>query len=220
MDFDVKLIYAALLVLFTVGFLYRYRKNYIRNKQYREQGKLQVEPLDTTKLVTNDRLIAVSNITQEQLQKALTDFCEARNEEAITVVTELVVSQDGRLAVVFPYDIQFSVFCEVLNYLVYPIGIEGLEPIAIGWGTYPAEEEILPKEMFAKPMMMFVPEEEQNYMQFFMVNEDNLGCHLQLFDPTGYKVHKDPEEEYMAPPFDATNVASWAKERIEIVGLK
>lgn len=217
MSFDVQLIYAALLVLFTVGFLYRYRKNQVRNKQYREQGKLQVAPIDTSKPIPNDKLIVVSSLAQGQLLQALTDFCEARNEEVVTVVTELVVTHDGRLAVVFPYDIQFSVFCEVLNYLVYPIGMEGLEPIAIGWATYPAEEEILPKEMFAKPMMMFVPEEEQNYMQFFMVNSDNLGCHLQLFDPNGYKVHQNPEEQYMAPPFDASNVDAWAKERVEIV---
>ena len=46
MSFDVKMIYAALLVLFTIGFVYRYRKNYLRNKQYREQGKLQA--LDIT----------------------------------------------------------------------------------------------------------------------------------------------------------------------------
>lgn len=217
MSFDVKLIYVGLLVLFTLGFLYRYRKNYLRNKQYREQGKLQVEPLDTTQLLPNDKLIVVSNLTREQLQQALTDFSEARNEEAITVAPEMIVAQDDRLAVVFPYDIQFSVFCEVLNYLVYPIGMEGAEPVAIGWATYPAGEEILPKEMGDKPMMMFVPEEEQNYMQFFMVNGDNVGCHLQLFDPLGYKVHQNPEEPYMAPPLDARQVDSWAKERVVVV---
>lgn len=217
MSFDVKMIYAALLVLFTIGFVYRYRKNYLRNKQYREQGKLQVEPLETSHPVPNDKLIVVSNLTQEQLHQALTDFAEARNEEAITVWPEMVVAQDDRLAVVFPYDIQFSVFCEVLNYLVYPVGMEGTEPVAIGWATYPAGEEILPKEMGDKPMMMFVPEEEQNYMQFFMVNSDNVGCHLQLFDPLGYKVHQNPEEPYMAPPLGAMQVDGWAKERVAIV---
>jgi hypothetical protein len=219
MTFDVNLIYGGLLVMFTIAFVYRYRRNQVRNRHVRERSQMQLEPLDTTRKVENDKLIVVSNITQKQLQSVLITFCEARNDEAITVWPEMVIAQDNRLAVVFPYDVTFEVFCELLNYLVYPINISA-EPIAIGWATYPTDEDALPKEMFDTPMMIFVPEENQNYSQFFMVNSNGIGCHQQLLDPTGYKVHPKPEEPYMQPPFDATDVDGWAKEQIEIVNVK
>lgn len=216
MSLDVNMIYGLLFVVFAAAFAYRYRRNQIRNRQARALSAMKLEPLDTTQPVENDRLIVVSNITEEQLLAALKNFCDARNDEAITVWPVMVIANDGRLAVVFPYGISFEVFCELLNYLVYPTEIVA-EPIAIGWATYPTDEEMLPKEMFDTPMMIFVPEEDKNYSQFFMVNSAGIGCHLQLLDPTGYKVHQKPEEPYMLPPLDATDVDSWARERVEII---
>jgi hypothetical protein len=213
---DVNMIYGLLLIIFTVAFVYRYRRNQVRNRHVRELSSMKLEPLDTEHKVINDKLIVVSSITEHQLQDVLTSFCEARNDEAITVWPEMVVAQDNRLAVVFPYDIAYEVFCELLNYIVYPLDLAA-EPIAIGWATYPTDEAALPKEMFDTPMMIFVPEEDQNYSQFFMINSSGIGCHQQLLDPTGYKVHQKPEEPYMYPPFDAVNVADWANRRIEIV---
>jgi hypothetical protein len=219
MTFDVNMIYGGLLVIFTVAFLYRYRRNQLRNRHVRERSAVQLEPLDTNHVVANDKLIIVSSITREQLQHVLIAFCEARNDQAITVWPEMAVAQDNRLAIVFPYDIAYEVFCELLNYIVYPLDLAA-EPIAIGWATYPTDEDTLPKEMFDTPMMIFVPEEDQNYSQFFMVNSSGIGCHQQLLDPTGYKVHPKPEEPYMQPPFDSTDVDGWVKERVFIVDGK
>jgi hypothetical protein len=172
--------------------------------------------LDTAHQVPNDKLILVSNIAPQQLQEVLQQLCGEYNSNATIIYPQLVITHDERLVVRFPYNVPFELFCNLLNNMVYP-GEENLEPIAIGWGTFTGGEDIVPKEMAGQKLMVFVPEEDENHIQFFMVTEQNLGCHLQMVDPKGYKLHPEPEEKYMAPPFDWARVDEWARDQVEVV---
>lgn len=173
-------------------------------------------PLNTATPVPNDKLIVVSDISQADLKEALSDFCSLYNGDAVVVYPVLALTNDGRLAVVFPYDIDFEPFCNMVNYLVYPPEVT-TTPTAIGWGTFASEEDILPKEIYGKKAMVFVPEEDENHVQLFIVTNENTGCHIQMFDPKGYKTYTEVEEPYTLPPFDVANLAHWAHELVPIV---
>ncbi|CAN5419801.1 hypothetical protein BH09BAC1_BH09BAC1_00550 [soil metagenome] len=173
-------------------------------------------PLDTTAAVPNDKFIVVSSISQTDLQEALMDFCSLYNGDQLVIFPRLIITNDERKVVVFPYDIDFDPFCSLVNYLVYPPEVL-TEPVAIGWGTFTVQDEILPKEILDKPVMVFVPEEEENHVQLFIVSNENIGYHLQLMDPKNYKTHQEPEEKYMAPPLNLALISTWAMEYVEVI---
>lgn len=177
------------------------------------------EPLDTQAPVANDKIIIASNISLDNLKEALIDYCSVVNSNGLVVVPLLIVSHDNRLTVTFPFDVDFLSFCEIINYIVYAPEVEG-EPLAIGWATFGAEEELLPNEMADKNLMVFVPEEDENYQQLFMVSADNLGCHLHLIDPKKYTIYTDPEEPYVSAPLEVASMNTWQQERIDIVEIK
>lgn len=174
------------------------------------------EPLDTSTEVPNDKQIVVSNITQAELREALADFSELYNNEYMVVYPRLVVANDGRLVVTFPFDIDFDPFCSVINYLAYTPEVD-TEPLALGWGTFGKQDEVLPQELLNKPAMVFVPEEDENHMQVFVIAADGIGYHIPLMDPKKYKAHPEPEEQYIAPPFDLALASGWERERFEVV---
>lgn len=171
--------------------------------------------LDMSVAVPNDKIVLVSNISKEQLQDTLADFCALYNREGIVVAPEIALSNDDRLAVVFPYDVAFDIFCYSINYLSYPPEVDGAEPIVIGWGTFATTETLQP-ELAGKKLMVFIPEEDEAQDHVSIVTEHNVAHAMNLSYLDKLQTFEEAEESYMPQPLNPGQTALWQRERITV----
>jgi len=118
-------------------------------------------------IAPNDKLILVQNISMIDLKKILTDFNAMYNDEKVQVVTRLINIDEKKFAITFPQDPGFEIFCYLVNYMYYPMGIEVTKQIT-GWTTAKTGETWISNEMANKKMMLFIPDKEREYDNVYL----------------------------------------------------
>ncbi len=172
-----------------------------------------------SKQVPNNKIIVVANVSAHSLKEILVDFCDLYNQEGVVLTTDLIITTDDRLVVVFPYDISFELFCFAVNYFKYPEE-SNESPVAIGWASFSASEYVVPQAFNGKDLMVFVPDDDEEHDSVSLVTPENEAYSLSFQFIDSKKNFYKAKELYIEPPFDTTKVDTWAKERIEIVSFK
>lgn len=169
--------------------------------------------LDISKRIPNNKIILVGNLSFEELKSFAAAFCKQYNEDGLSVKMELVVTNDGRMAIVFPHDVDFDLFCFAVNYLRYPISDDDVNPEVLGWGNFFSNNIGQKRLTKGDDIMVFVADDDTQYDEVVLVYSNGKTM-LHSFDGTSKKI--ETEVKYMAPPFDALQIKNWAKERIDI----
>lgn len=169
--------------------------------------------LDTSKLIPNNKIILVGNVSIEELKGFAAAFCKQYNEDGLSVKMQLVVTNDGRMVLVFPHDIDFDLFCFAVNYLRYPVSDDNVNPVVIGWGIFFSYQGWLKRFFKGDDLMVFVADDDTQYDEVVVV-ESNGKVWLNSFADRSKKI--ETEVKYTAPPFDTLQIDTWASERIDI----
>jgi hypothetical protein len=145
----------------------------------------------------NDKLVLIENADYADVQKALTDFCNMYNEKTYQALPRLIKLSEKEFAIIFPYDLDFEIYCYFVNYMKYPIGIKWNANI-VGWVTASTNDWI-PEQSLNKKIMLFVPEDDTEGDNVYMTTSDNTGYKLGFAMGQEKKLLDTPKKNFRAP---------------------
>ena len=163
------------------------------------------EPVKPEKEVPNDKIILVENVSREQVEHILKDFCEVYNGGEYDVLPRLTSLSENRFVITFPYNDTLEIVCYLVNYLNYQKEIEWNATIH-AWATVenePSWEEN--PELLGKKIMLYVSPEKENSREYTeIISSENIGYRINLSS----EVEKDdyPPKQYVTPEFQSKDL--------------
>lgn len=157
------------------------------------------ENLFPTNKVENDKLIIVEDINESDIKKILHDFCNLYNGKTFQALPRLTKLSDKKYAVTFPYDINFEIYCFLINYVNYPTGFNRHFK-AIGWTTTKPTDIWITEKSVNKNVMLFVSDFDTEYDNIFLTTSDNIGYKLGFAMGEEKQLLDKPEKSYVKQP--------------------
>jgi hypothetical protein len=151
----------------------------------------------------NDKLIVVKEADETDIKKAISDFCRNYNEKEYIALPKLTKIRNREYAITFPYDIRFDTFCFLVNYLKYPIDIDGFYPNVLGWATLAQEDRFIPQQCIGKKIMFYLADDDTEYDNVFLTTEDNMGFKIDFaLNSKNNKPLDFPKKYFLLPTID------------------
>jgi len=120
----------------------------------------------------NDKLIVVKGPNEEQLKKVLTKFCELYNQNGPPTALKFYIKKEDTFFITFPGDIDFELFCYLINYIKYPMDITyNIE--TIGWTRVDETDVWNTKRLKGKKVMVFIDPADKEYDNVMLTTENN-----------------------------------------------
>ena len=127
--------------------------------------------------VPNDKLVIANNLSNVEIDKILTGFCNNYNNRSYQALPRLYKLNERQFAVTFPYDIEFSMFCFFVNYVHYPMGFDKSIDVT-AWTTTKSGQTWITEKSASKRVMLFIPYDDTEYDNVYLTTEDNIGYKL------------------------------------------
>ena len=172
----------------------------------KETTQLSQEYLPTQEK-QNDKLVIVSDISDADLQRILTDFCSLQNKKKYQVQPRLTKISEKEFAITFPYDIKFEIYCYFINYIHYPMGFDKSFNI-IAWTTTKNGDTWITENSTDKKAMLFIPSDDKEYDNVFMTTADNIGFKLGFALGEGSQLLNNPKKQFSMPTIDILELAN------------
>jgi hypothetical protein len=164
------------------------------------------ENLFPTYTVTNDKLVIVEDLNENDLKKMLQEFCNSYNKAEFQVIPRLTKLSENNFAVTFPYDIKFEIFSYFINYVNYPMGFDRHFK-AIGWTTTKSSDNWITEKSVDKNVMLFVSEFDKEYDNVYMTTSDNIGYKLGFATGEEKQLLDKPEKSFIKKPLSKNELA-------------
>ncbi|PWK75431.1 hypothetical protein LX99_03925 [Mucilaginibacter oryzae] len=153
----------------------------------------------------NDKLILVNNVQQNDIENALTTFCNMYNKDSFVALPRVVTISSNSFVVTFPYDTDFVTFCYVINFLKYPVDIKWQSKVT-AWVTTKASDDWITDKSKNKKVMLFLAEDDNEYDNVFMTTEDNISYKLGFAAGKEKQLLSILKEPYRAPSIQIKNL--------------
>ncbi len=150
------------------------------------------------KEVQNDKLIIINDIINSEVDKILTSFCNAYNQESFAALLRLYKLSERQFAITFPYDIEFEIFCFLVNYAHYPIGFDKSFEVT-GWTTTKSGEIWITEKSENKKVMLFIPDDDTEYDNVYLTTDDNIGYKLGFATENEKQLLELPQKRFVKP---------------------
>ncbi|MBA4057035.1 MAG: hypothetical protein C0490_20135 [Marivirga sp.] len=125
----------------------------------------------------NEKLIVVKGPKEEQMKKVLEKFCEMYNQNGSTTILKFYKKGDDTFFITFPSDIDFELFCYLINYIKYPMDIN-YKVEAIGWTIADHVDSWNTKYINGKKVIVFIDPDDQEYDNVMLTTEDNAAYEI------------------------------------------
>jgi len=129
-----------------------------------------------TTLIENDKLIQVSNLKFEYLEKAITQYCNLNNQSEFGTLPS-VVEKGNDYLIFFPYNTDFENFCYFVNYIQYAHELclnSDYKPKIKAWCTLDKHKWVR-DEMIGKKAFIYIPSWDEECDNVYLTTEDNAG---------------------------------------------
>jgi hypothetical protein len=153
----------------------------------------------------NDKLIIVEDIDQADLQKVLTGFCNMYNKENYQVLPRLTALNGKQFAISFPFDIDFEIYCYLINYLTYPMEMERIVDVT-AWATTKSKDNWITEKITGKKAMLFIPEDDTEHDNVYLTTFDNTGYRIGFGLGDQKLLIDGPKKNYKIPPIEIANL--------------
>lgn len=157
------------------------------------------ENLFPTNKVVNDKLVIVEDVSENDIEKILQEFCNSYNKETFQAVPRLTKLSVNKFAVTFPYDINFEIYCYFINYVNYPMGFNRRLK-TIGWTTTKQSDTWITEKSVNKNIMLYVSDFDKEYDNVFLTTSDNIGYKLGFAIGEEKQLLNRPEKSYVRQP--------------------
>ncbi len=154
-----------------------------------------------THSVTNDKLVIVEDISENDIKKIIREFCNSYNKETYQAIPRLTKLSDRKFAMTFPFDINFETYCFLINYINYPMGFDK-QFKTIGWATTKPTDIWITEKSVNKNVMLFVSDLDTEYDNVFLTTSDNIGYKLGFAMGEEKQLLNRPEKNYVKPPIN------------------
>lgn len=152
---------------------------------------------DKKSSIENDKVILIEGADFNDIKKALEQFCNTYNRKKTVAIVHLIKMKDDVSSIIFPYNISFDIFCYFVNYLYYPEDIF-YEAKITAWCTTLDTDSWMTEKIAGKKVMLFIPENDNEYDNVYLTTEDNIGYKLG-FAYGGWSELAEPEKNYNTP---------------------
>lgn len=170
------------------------------------------ESLFPANKVTNDKLVIVEDVSENDIKKILQEFCNSYNKETFQAIPRLTKLSDKKFAVTFPYDINFEIYCYFINYVNYPMGFDRHFK-TVGWATTKPSDTWITEKSVNKNVMLYVSDFDKEYDNVFLTTSDSIGYKLGFAMGEEKQLLDRPEKSYVKQPIDLSELGT--KESIE-----
>ena len=157
-------------------------------------------------MVTNDKLVIVEDLNENDLKKILQEFCNSYNKVEFQVILRLTKLSENNFAVTFPYDIKFEIYSYFINYVNYPMGFDRHFK-AIGWTTTKPSDTWITEKSVDKNVMLFVSDFDKEYDNVYMTTSDNIGYKLGFAKGEEKQLLDKPEKSFVKQPLSKNELA-------------
>jgi hypothetical protein len=155
----------------------------------------------------NDKIIVVSNVNHEDINKVLTEFCNVYNKNDYVATPRLWQLSSNSFAVTFPHDIDFATYCFAVNFLKYPINTKWQAQVR-AWATTKANDDWITDKSVNKKVMLFLAVDDKEYDNVFLTTQDNIGYKLGFAAGKTKQLLTAPKEQYIAPILNSDSLAN------------
>jgi hypothetical protein len=197
------LIYGLIAIVAIVFFAWTKLKN--QKPHPDTDTKRPPENIFPTNKVANDKLIIVEDASENDIKKILQEFCNSYNKETYQAIPRLTKLSDRKIAVTFPYDINFEIYCYFINYVNYPMGFDRHFK-TIGWTTTKPTDTWITEKSVNKNVMLFVSDFDTEYDNVFLTTSDNIGYKLGFAMGEEKQLLNSPEKSYVKPPINISEL--------------
>lgn len=161
----------------------------------------------------NDKIVIVKKINYTDLKKVLAAFCEMYPESKYKTEIRVTKLPSNSFAILFPCDIEFELFCYLVNYIRYPVELEWDAEIA-AWATTRQGDKWITDKSANKQVMLFIPDDDQEHDTIFMTTVDGIGYKIRLQIHRGKELLKTPKKQFESPPFEVSDLKDYESEDI------
>jgi hypothetical protein len=149
----------------------------------------------------NDKLVLISGCAYTDLENVLTGFCNLYNKEKYQAQLRLTKISGREFAITFPFDIDFEIYCYLINYLQYPIEARWAVDVK-GWATTSPGDAWVPGDCVGKEVMLFVPSDDTEHDNVYMTSAGGANYKLGFSMQTGKKLPGEPGRAFVASNLD------------------
>lgn len=156
----------------------------------------------TTK--ANDKIILIKNLKLDYLKQAINQLCNMSNQNQYIVLPRLTVL-DNQYVITFPYDIDFDQFCYFVNYMKYAHELSlkpDYKPEIKAWCTTKPDYAWMTDEIANKPVMIYIPDWDEDYDNVYLTTQDNLGFKMGFAFGEEHKKMDNPVLQFEKMPND------------------
>jgi hypothetical protein len=154
----------------------------------------------------NDKLVVVSDISETDLHKILSGFCNMYNKDKYQAQPRIFKMTERKFAITFPFDIDFEIFCYFINYVHYPMGFDTSFPVT-GWTTTKNSDTWITEKSANKKAMLYIPPDDTEHDNVFMTTSDNIGFKLGFAMGEEKQLLDSPKMQFISPTIDLMELA-------------
>ena len=154
----------------------------------------------------NDKIVLIEGADHSDMKNVVSGFCNMYNEKNYKTLPRLLKLSERDFAIIFPYDIDFEIYCYFINYLNYPIEIKW-DARVTGWTTATPSEWI-PEKCLNKKIMLFVADDDTEGDNVYMTTSENVGYKLGFAVGEEKHLLDHPKKKFRPPPIEIEELAN------------
>lgn len=147
---------------------------------------------------SNDKIVVIKGASYNDIQKAITQFCNLYNREGLAAIPNLTKISEKEFVVTFPQDVTFDVFCFFVNYMYYPNEIFYTADIK-AWATTKQGDIWITDKSANKKVMLFIPPDDKERDNVYLTTQDNIGYMLGFAQGEETKLLDKPKLDFISP---------------------
>lgn len=120
----------------------------------------------------NEKLILVKGPKEEELTTVLVKFCEMYNQNNSSLALKFYKKEAETFLITFPDDVDFELFCYLVNYLKYPMDMK-YDADPIGWTTAEQVDAWRTNAIKGKRVLVFIDPQDDEYDNVMVTTENN-----------------------------------------------
>ena len=155
-------------------------------------------------LSSNDKLIIIEGTNYEDIKNVITAFCKMYNKESIKVTPRLIKISITKFAILFPYDVDFEIFCYLVNYLTYPMELKWNVEVT-AWTTTTKNDIWITSTTADKKIMIFIPPDDDEYDNVYLLTSENI-CYKLEFAGEEEKLILQTSKRYTPPDYHMSGI--------------
>ena len=162
----------------------------------------------------NDKLVLIKGVSNSDLKKVLLGFCKMYNSERPQAFPRVTRLSEAEFVITFPYDIDFEIYCYLINYLYYPIELRW-KPDVAAWATPKAADMWVSEKIAGKNCMLFIPPDDSEHDNVYLTTFDNIGYKFGFALSNKGKLLTHPKKTYTTPTINSLDLDDMESEDLK-----